>query len=130
MKMSFIEIGLVLVLPIIFFAIPLFLELHFRAGDIEGELNEHRKTMVDEEMTEIMISLEQFITQHYRTVLFAGHILAKKPLINLFKMEVIQTKAGTLPIFYAENPHLEYKTRLSKFLDLKEKVKKLGDESV
>lgn len=83
------------------------------------ELEEHKATMTDEGMAKSILNFEHFTREHYVMVLFAGHVLASKPAINFFKVGNIQTKTGFIPAFYAENPHLDYRTRLAKFLDLK-----------
>jgi len=117
-----VELFSVLILPAILFIIPLFWEFHVRVVKSKKELEDHKVTMEEEEMTDSILSFEQFTRKHYMLVLFAGHVLASKPLINFFKMGIVKTKNGVLPTFYAENPHLDYRTRLSKFLDVKEKV--------
>jgi hypothetical protein len=121
-RLTFLEIFLVLILPAILFIIPLFWEFHMRVVQCQKELEDHKAIMKDEGMTDVVLRFAQFAIKHTPMVLFAGHVLASKPLLNFFKMGIVKTKDGALPAFYAENPHLDYRTRLSKFLDIKEKV--------
>jgi len=95
-----------------------------------------------------------FVNKHYRLVLFAGHILASKPQLSFFHLGAIKekkhkelkvgikqkilkslrllpkpkpapsTETGIVPVFYAENPHLEYEKRLSEMLKTEEVTSK------
>lgn len=120
--LTFLEIFSVLILPVILFIIPLFWEFHVRVAESKKELEDHKATMKEEGLIDNILSFEQFVREHYKLVLFAGHILASRPWVNLFEMGIVKTKNGVVPAFYAENPHLDYRNRLSKFLNNKEKA--------
>lgn len=102
--------------PLILFIIPLLWELYLRVDETGRELEEHRKRMTNEGMITSISGFDEFRRKHYRTILYAGHILARKPLVNLFQVGALGEKNDFIPVFYAENPHLDYQTRLAKFL--------------
>lgn len=119
-EQTFLEMMSWLLFPVCLLIIELSWESYVRIGELRRTLEEHIETMKDEGMIGTVNRVITFAKKHYGLVLVAGHKLASKPVFNLFKMGVIPKETENVPLFYAENPHLDYEKRLSIFFGLEE----------
>jgi hypothetical protein len=136
--LQMIQLAISFILSFIALYVALRNSLHNR----KTKLEEYSANLEEMGLRRIIIHNEQFIQQHYRHVIHAGDIILRKmqssPTLTLFYMRTtekeiekrparftrllrklhllpkpsVPIEKEKIPVFYAENPHIEYRKRI------------------
>ena len=145
-----------LLLPLFLLTLQLSWEFYVKIGETRRTLDNHIETMIEEGMKNDVKTLMGFVNKNYKMVLFAGHILASKPLTHSYFLGMTKFKKPkdmkigklqkflvalhllpkpveiqgeeTIPVFFRENPHHAYVECLSKLLGAKKLTEEEAEE--
>ena len=132
------------ILPFILSFVALCVELRNNIGSKKARLDDYSTYLEEMGLGYIIAQNEQFIEQHYRQIIYAGNIILKKmqssPSVTLFHIGTAETEKQPtrfnrvlrklhllpkisaigkekIPVFYAENPYLEYIKRIKELAE-------------
>lgn len=146
LDLDWLQFFSVIIFPFAFFFISLGTELRNGVANKKMQLDEYSAKLKEEGFHRLITNNERFITQHYKMIAYAGGTLLKKmrasPSLSFFyigtkeeekpirlsrlsrllvKLHLLPKKSSTekerIPIFYGENPYIEYIKRIEKLAE-------------
>jgi len=139
-ELGLLQLLSVVVLPFTFFFVSLSLALRNNVASKKTKLDEYSQRLKEDGFKRLIVSSERFINQNFRLIIYAGGVILKKmqlaPTMQFFfigtkeeqkpltrfsrllaRLHVLPRSSSLekqkTPVFYGENPHIEYEKRIA-----------------
>jgi hypothetical protein len=139
-KLDWLQLLSVIVVPFAFFFVSISIELKNTVTNKKIKLDEYSAHLKETGFHRVIVSNERFVTRNFKNIAYAGNIVLKKlqssPSASLLyvgwreeertpsrsnrllvKLRLLPKRSASvekekIPIFYAENPYIEYRKRI------------------